>query len=124
MDFSNLYAGEKITLMNLGPDSPFGGMPIPRRELADPATTGLVMQFNVVAMQSEDSSVDPARLILPKLPKLSRPSNVRKVSLNEEESAKVCVDAGNLYRQPILQTPLRLNAKTATRWPLLRRSSG
>ena len=45
IDFSRMPLGSTATLLNLGPDSPFGGGGF---RPADPRTTGRVMQFRVV----------------------------------------------------------------------------
>ncbi len=60
-DFSGLAAGTTVTLLNWGPDEPFGGG-IPGVDFppADPETTGQVMQFRVVAPTSPDTSTVPS----------------------------------------------------------------
>ena len=48
VDFTNVAAGSYV-LANVGPDEPFGGgIPGDDFPVADPATTGQIMQFNVV----------------------------------------------------------------------------
>jgi bilirubin oxidase len=94
VDFSAFAPGSVITLLNVGPDSPFGGLPIPNWAQADPATTGQVMQFRVVPQVAVDTSaVGP----LPTLTPLGVAAVTRKVSLNELESVGVCVDKNMLY---------------------------
>ncbi|MHB8845948.1 MAG: multicopper oxidase family protein [Nitrospirota bacterium] len=88
-DFSKLVGGERIILFNDGPDSPFGELPIDARDRADRATTGQVMQFRVVGLAAEDMSAIPP---LPERAPLGPATSVRQVSLNELESALVCVD--------------------------------
>jgi spore coat protein A len=83
-DFTNVPVGTTITLLNLGPDEPFGGFPTPA---SDPATTGQVMQFRVVSSPSVDTSTPPHQLVLPQFQPLGTASNTRQVSLNEEDSA-------------------------------------
>lgn len=104
VDFASFAPGSKITLLNLGPDEPFGGgTPEVDFPAANPATTGKVMQFKVVPLSSRDTSHHPAKLALPALPFLGAASNTRQVSLNEMESAtvKVTVDAsGNIIHDP------------------------
>ena len=46
VDFSG-HTDEKITLINIGPDEPFGGGIPPADERADRQTTGRIMRFNV-----------------------------------------------------------------------------
>jgi spore coat protein A len=97
VDFSGFTPGDQIILQNLGSDAPFGGFPITPVDMADPATTGQVMQFKVVPLKGADTSVVPA--FLPhRMPVDRNPSILatRQVSLNEEASALVCVDANNV----------------------------
>ena len=50
VDFTNVPAGTSIHMLNVAPDEPFGGgVPGVDFEPADPATTGQVMRFDVVA---------------------------------------------------------------------------
>ena len=52
VDFTNVPAGSYI-LRNIGPDEPFGGgEPDVDFDVADPSTTGQIMQFRVVPAQS------------------------------------------------------------------------
>jgi len=98
VDFSKLGPGAQIILRNLGPDSPFGGLPVAGRDRANAATTGQVMQFRVVPLTAPDTSVIPASLpsVIPVDPNPAQVTT-RQVSLNEEGSALVCVDANNVY---------------------------
>ncbi|MBI5664795.1 MAG: multicopper oxidase domain-containing protein [Nitrospirae bacterium] len=116
VDFTNVPAGTNITLLNIGPDEPFGGgVPCPPGQnpddnpgcgdfaASDPDTTGQVMQFRVGQRIGPDLTVPPRFLVLPNVQKLGKSSNTRMVSLNEEESATVfvSVDAdGNLIFDP------------------------
>jgi spore coat protein A, manganese oxidase len=93
VDFAAFAPGSVVTLLNVGPDSPFGG-PFAASLAADPATTGQVMQFKVVPLTAADTSAIPA---LPPVPALPAQATVRRVSLNELESSQVCVDGANLY---------------------------
>jgi FtsP/CotA-like multicopper oxidase with cupredoxin domain len=105
VDFSDVPAGTRIYLENIGPDEPFGGgepcfgtggavVPgvcdfLP----ADPGTTGVVMAFDVVPSSGRDLSRIPSAL--PAEGPLPEPSHVRKVSLNEMMSMNqlACLDA-------------------------------
>ncbi|HEX9302341.1 MAG TPA: multicopper oxidase [Casimicrobiaceae bacterium] len=88
VDFSGLAAGTEILLRNIGPDEPFGGgQPGVDFPSADPDTTGQVMQFRIVARKSWDASTPPHLLRLPRFVGLGAASNIRRVSLNEVESA-------------------------------------
>lgn len=106
VDFSTVPVGTLLYLVNFGPDEPFGGGdPGTDFDGADPATTGQVMVFRVVAdsAQGEQFSGLPT---LPAITPLPQHSMVRQVSLNEEESASVCVKADPLsgdYIVPIEQ---------------------
>jgi FtsP/CotA-like multicopper oxidase with cupredoxin domain len=92
MDFTDIPVGTTITLLNLGPDEPFGGgIPGVAFDPADPGTTGMVMQFKVVAAKGVDLSTDPALLGLPVLTNLGPSVATRQLSLNEEESQTVFV---------------------------------
>jgi FtsP/CotA-like multicopper oxidase with cupredoxin domain len=98
IDFSNLPAGTKrVRMLNTGPDEPFGGFPVDAP--ADPATTGQVMEFALVADDPDtvDNSTPPANLVL-SLPDAGDPAAspgqtavIRDLALLEEESAEVCV---------------------------------
>jgi len=101
VDFSTLPAGTRIVLQNIGPDEPFGGGE-PCLDVtqpcdfapSDPATTGQVMAFDVVPRLFADRSRIPA--VLPaEGPPPATGRTVRRISLNEEESAsqRICVDA-------------------------------
>jgi spore coat protein A, manganese oxidase len=65
IDFGGLPVGTEIVLNNVGPDEPFGGIPYGQpgniQAPADPATTGRVMKFRVVAgAVTPDTSFNPA----------------------------------------------------------------
>jgi bilirubin oxidase len=78
---------DELYLVNEGPDEPFGGgVPGVDFTLADAATTRQVMKFEMVALASRDTSIDPARLKLPAFKPLGPATATRRVSLNEETS--------------------------------------
>jgi spore coat protein A, manganese oxidase len=90
VDFTGLAAGTELFLINEGPDEPFGGgEPGVDFPFADPSTTGQVMKFVVGPAGGEDTSTDPASLVLPALTPLGPAVRVRRVSLNESDSASV-----------------------------------
>ncbi len=100
VDFSRIPAGTTITLLNLGPDEPYGGgLPGIDFEPSDPQTTGQILQFRVVSSRGVDRSTRPDRLLLPKLAGLGPSDHTRQVSLNEldSETVRVITDAsGNI----------------------------
>ena len=94
VDFTGVPEGTAIIMRNLGPDEPFGeGEPDVDFDASDPESTGLVMQFRVVAPTSLDATTPPESLALPS--RLALPAAVltRDLSLNELESATVRVVA-------------------------------
>jgi spore coat protein A len=93
VDFTNVPAGTTVTLLNLGPDEPFGGG-IPGVDFppADPTTTGQVLEFRMVAATGPDTSTPPNQLVLPPVvPLVPTVATPRQISLNEEESKTVFV---------------------------------
>lgn len=88
VDFSGVPSGATITLLNVGPDEPFGGGEPGRDfESSDPATTGQVMQFRaVLPLSAADSTVPPGQLALPAIAPLPAASFSRALSLNELDS--------------------------------------
>jgi len=103
-DFSSFAVGTRIQLLNYGPDDPFpGGVPDEDFDIADPGTTGQVMEFRVVARVGTDPSTPALSLKLPSFPRLGNPSVVRKLTLNEMMSMTVNVSTdanGNVYEDP------------------------
>jgi FtsP/CotA-like multicopper oxidase with cupredoxin domain len=99
VDFSGLPVGNVTALLNLGPDEPYGGgEPGVDFDIADPDTTGQVMQFRVVPLLETDLSTPPSQLLLPAVAPIGPPDLTRQVSLNEEESKTVRVveENGNI----------------------------
>jgi spore coat protein A len=85
------FAGRTITLINLGPDEPFGGgRPGVAFEPATSDTTGQVMQFMVGSRQrgagGEDPTTPPTSLVLPPLVPVPAASLIRRLLLAEEDS--------------------------------------
>jgi FtsP/CotA-like multicopper oxidase with cupredoxin domain len=112
VDFSGLADGTVVRMINTAPDEPFGGFDGAAGEpgVADPLTTGQVMQFVVNNNLTGASPTDPtgatpatamARLVLNPEATPGAPIRVRQVSLNEEESTQVCVltTPGGIIRQ-------------------------
>jgi FtsP/CotA-like multicopper oxidase with cupredoxin domain len=87
VDFTNVATGTYV-LGNVGPDEPFGGgVPGVDFPVADPATTGQIMQFRVGPSVSVDDSTPPQFLVLPAAPELGPATVTRPVALLEEMSA-------------------------------------
>jgi FtsP/CotA-like multicopper oxidase with cupredoxin domain len=96
VDFSNLPAGTaRVRMINTAPDAPFGGFPdFP----ADPATTGQVMEFALVADTAAGEGFTAPQNLKLSLPDHTDPANVptsvgtpRSLALIEEESLYICV---------------------------------
>ncbi len=97
VDFSALPDGtQRVRMINTGPDSPFGGFPVPA---ADPATTGQVMEFALIADTPAGNSASAPEDLVLSLPDAGDPANgpvipeaTRDMALLEEESISVCVN--------------------------------
>lgn len=86
VDFTNVPVGNYV-LGNIGPDEPFGGGEPPDDfDLADPETTGQVMEFRVVPAAGIDETTPPMFLQLPSIPALPEPVRIRPLALLEEMS--------------------------------------
>jgi len=86
IDFSKVPVGNYV-LANIGPDEPFGGGEPPDDfDVADPESTGQVMQFQVVPALTPDPTTPPMFLRLPAIPPLPAPNNTRRLALLEEMS--------------------------------------
>jgi FtsP/CotA-like multicopper oxidase with cupredoxin domain len=74
VDFTNVAVGNYV-LGNLGPDEPFGGgepggEPPDGFDIADPDSTGQVLQFRVVPAVAPDPTTPPEFLVLPAITRL------------------------------------------------------
>ena len=86
VDFTNVPVGNYV-LGNIGPDEPFGGGEPPDDfDLADPETTGQVLEFRVVPAAGIDETTPPMFLQLPSIPVLPEPVRIRPLALLEEMS--------------------------------------
>ena len=105
VDFSGLPDGTVVRMVNTAPDEPFGGFDgLPGEgAVADPLTTGQVMQFIVKSALTGASPTDPngatpatgmKDLVLHPEQVLGEEVRDRQVSLNEMESDQVCVVGG------------------------------
>ena len=87
VDFTNVPVGNYV-LGNVGPDEPFGGgVPGDDFDVADPDTTGQIMQFRVVPAVGVDASTPPQFLQLPAITPLPPATVTRPLALLEEMSA-------------------------------------
>jgi FtsP/CotA-like multicopper oxidase with cupredoxin domain len=86
VDFARVPVGGHV-LRNVGPDEPFpGGEPGKDFDVADPKSTGQVLQFRVVRATSTDTTTPPGDLLLPTAPSPGGGS-VRRLALVELTSA-------------------------------------
>jgi len=84
VDFTNVPVGNYV-LANVGPDEPYGGgVPGVDFLVADPASTGQIMQFNVVPSPNPDPTTPPQFLQLPALTALPAATVTRPLALIEE----------------------------------------
>jgi len=83
VDFTNVPEGNYV-LGNLGPDEPFGGgEPDEDFEMADPATTGQILEFRVVPAVGPDPTTPPEFLTLPKVTPLPAATVTRTLGMFE-----------------------------------------
>ena len=86
VDFTKVPVGSYV-LRNVGPDEPFGGgVPGDDFDVADPETTGRVLQFRVVPATDSDDTTPPQFLVLPPIAPLPVASVTRQLALIEEAS--------------------------------------
>jgi len=84
VDFTNVPTGNYV-LGNVGPDEPFGGgVPGVTFPVADPTSTGQVMQFNVVPALAPDTTTPPQFLVLPAIVPLPPEAVTRPLALIEK----------------------------------------
>jgi spore coat protein A len=84
VDFTNVTPGNYV-LGNVGPDEPFGGgIPGVDFPVADPATTGQVMEFRVVPAVGPDPTTPPQFLQLPAIVPLPAETVTRPLALIEK----------------------------------------
>jgi FtsP/CotA-like multicopper oxidase with cupredoxin domain len=84
VDFTQVPVGQYV-LGNIGPDEPFGGGdPGADFPVADPLTTGQVMQFNVVPAVAPDPTTPARFLVLPPIAPLPVETVVRPLALIEK----------------------------------------
>ncbi len=84
VDFTNVPLGRHV-LANVGPDEPFGGgVPGHDFTVADPETTGQVMEFRVVPAVAADPTTPPKFLGLPAITPLPAAVRTRPLGLIEK----------------------------------------
>lgn len=84
VDFTAVPVGDHV-LGNVGPDEPFGGgVPGIDFPVANPDTTGQVLQFRVVPAVGPDPTTPPEHLVLPAIAPLPPESFVRPLALIEQ----------------------------------------
>jgi FtsP/CotA-like multicopper oxidase with cupredoxin domain len=83
VDFTNVPVGSYV-LGNVGPDEPFGGgVPDEDFDVADPDSTGQVMEFRVVPAAAPDPTTPPQFLVLPAITPLPAETVTRPLALIE-----------------------------------------
>jgi spore coat protein A, manganese oxidase len=83
VDFTNVAQGPH-TLTNIGPDEPFGGgEPDEDFDVADPDTTGQIMEFRVGPALAPDPTTPPRFLVLPAITPLPEEKVTRPLALIE-----------------------------------------
>jgi spore coat protein A, manganese oxidase len=84
VDFTNVPVGNHV-LANVGPDEPFGGgVPGVDFPVADPGTTGQVLELRVVPAVAPDPTTPPMFLQLPPITPLPAATVTRPLALLEE----------------------------------------
>ncbi len=89
VDFTNVPVGNYV-LGNVGPDEPFGGgVPGNDFPVADPDSTGRILQFNVAPAVGVDDSTPPQFLQLPAISPLPRETFTRRLALIERAGSGI-----------------------------------
>ena len=100
VDFTNVPAGNYV-LGNVGPDEPFGGgVPGIDFPVADPASTGQVLQFKVVPALTPDPTTPPQFLQLPAIVPLPPETVTRPLALIEKMGMGHDAE-GNMVEGPV-----------------------
>jgi len=100
VDFTNVPVGNYV-LGNVGPDEPFGGgQPGVDFDVADPASTGQIMEFRVVPAVAADPTTPPQFLQLPAIAPLPPETVTRKLALIEK-AAFGMDELGNEVEGPV-----------------------
>jgi FtsP/CotA-like multicopper oxidase with cupredoxin domain len=89
VDFTNVPLGNYV-LGNVGPDEPFGGgAPGDDFPVADPDSTGRILQFNVAPAVGVDDSTPPQFLQLPAITPLPTETFTRRLALIERSGSGI-----------------------------------
>ncbi|RPI88977.1 MAG: bilirubin oxidase, partial [Chloroflexi bacterium] len=119
VDFTNVPAGNYV-LGNVGPDEPFGGgQPGVDFEMADPSSTGQILEFRVVPAVGPDPTTPPQFLQLPVVEALPVEKRTHRLGLIEmmsmvhdgpSEALLGTVDAHgmpmhNMWSDPVTENP-------------------
>jgi FtsP/CotA-like multicopper oxidase with cupredoxin domain len=105
VDFTHVPAGRHV-LRNIGPDEPYpGGEPDDDFDIANPATTGRVLEFRVVPATTADPSTPPRFLGLPPIAHLGDGPH-RKLAMLEQlstrfEDAPIAAMLGTVTGDPV-----------------------
>jgi spore coat protein A len=88
VDFKTAVAGSQVILQNIGLDAPFMGFPLDPLLVANPATTGQIMAFNVnVPLSATPDTANPATIAslraTPIAPLVATAAAPRKLALME-----------------------------------------
>jgi spore coat protein A len=115
VDFTHVPVGRHV-LGNVGPDEPFGGgEPGDDFDVADPDSTGQVMEFRVVRATGPDPTTPPRFLQLPAIAPLPAASTTRRLALIEMMSTSWdgpaqallgTVDASGMPREEMWADPV------------------
>lgn len=84
VDFSTV-AGTSFILENFGPDAPFKGVPVAEEDIADPMTTGQIMEFRVTLPMSgvPDAITAPGMMLRAPITALEQTGATRELILLE-----------------------------------------
>ncbi len=105
VDFSKLAVGDTVTMLNVGPDDPWGGSAADQ-DPADPATTGQIMQFRVVPLTNAGNpgkipaTLPPKEALVPTAP----PRDLMLAELDTDDNFPTHVLLGTVADGPLFWT--------------------
>ena len=100
VDFTRFKSGVQLKLLNFGPDGPFIGLPVPEEDVANPETTGQVMQFKVIDL-TEDGVYGEVPDALPRITRLETELPARELILVQSAEVPGQVMLGTLAEGPL-----------------------